>query len=234
MQNWVLRTAALAVGIIGFGYLLVPARVLGIYGVELHSVTETAIVRAAYGGLFVAFALLFALGSQRDALARPALIALATFMSGFGLVTKQGLLYHFASKEELVFEIPPRGGVARRRRDRRGGRRRSVGRRRAGGDHPHLRRALRARARPLPAGDAAGPGLRHPRPHRSRAARAHPSAQREALWRRRAQGARAARREAGSPEARREHSPRPAPAGVLRSPRGDRDRRDEGARREVR
>jgi drug/metabolite transporter superfamily protein YnfA len=85
MQNWVLRTAALAVGIIGFGYLLVPARVLGIYGVELHSVTETAIVRAAYGGLFVAFALLFALGSQRDALARPALIALATFMGGFGL-----------------------------------------------------------------------------------------------------------------------------------------------------
>ena len=80
-----LRSASLGVTIIGLGYLVDPAAVLGIYGVSLQSITEAHIVRSAYGGLFLSFAILFWLGAARAQYTRPALITLLTFMAGFAL-----------------------------------------------------------------------------------------------------------------------------------------------------
>lgn len=85
MRTLVLRSAAVGVGAIGLAYLAVPSRVLAVYGVTLRSVTELAIIRSAYGGLFVSFAVLFELGARRAELARAALAALAVFMGGFAL-----------------------------------------------------------------------------------------------------------------------------------------------------
>ncbi len=85
MRTVVLRSAAVGVGAIGLGYLGLPGVVLGIYGVALQSVSEAAIVRSAYGGVFVAFAVLFELGARHRAYQRPALVALTVFMSGFAL-----------------------------------------------------------------------------------------------------------------------------------------------------
>lgn len=85
MKTWVLRSASLGVGAIGLAYLLALEHVLAFYGERVHSVTEAAIVRSAYGGVFVAFAVLFELGARREGLARAALAALATFMGGFAL-----------------------------------------------------------------------------------------------------------------------------------------------------
>ncbi len=85
MKSLVLRSAAVALGVIGLGYLTMPARVLAFYGVALKSITEANIIRSAYGGVFVAFALLFEIGARRPDRSRTALIALAVFMGGFAL-----------------------------------------------------------------------------------------------------------------------------------------------------
>ena len=44
---------------------------------------EAHLVRAAYGGAFISFGVLFALGAAKPLLSRTALVALLTFMSGF-------------------------------------------------------------------------------------------------------------------------------------------------------
>lgn len=85
MKTWVLRSASIGVGTIGLAYLLALEHVLAVYGETIHSVTEAAILRSAYGGVFVAFAVLFELGARRERLAGAALAALATFMGGFAL-----------------------------------------------------------------------------------------------------------------------------------------------------
>lgn len=79
----VLLSASLGIGIIGLGYLISPQFMYGLYDIDLETINEANMVRAAYGGLFLGFAVLFLLGALRDQFAKPALIALLTFMAGF-------------------------------------------------------------------------------------------------------------------------------------------------------
>ncbi|MES9925741.1 MAG: DUF4345 domain-containing protein [Candidatus Thiodiazotropha endolucinida] len=81
----VLLSASLGIGAIGLGYLVSPQFMYGLYGIGLETVNELNMVRSAYGGLFFGFAILFLLGALRANLAKPALIALLTFMAGFAL-----------------------------------------------------------------------------------------------------------------------------------------------------
>ena len=79
----VLFVAAAEIGLVGLVYLLAPMVLVGANGMTLESVNEYHSTRAAYGGAFVGFGLLFLAGAMQVALRRTALIALATFMSGF-------------------------------------------------------------------------------------------------------------------------------------------------------
>ncbi|MDQ5852195.1 MAG: DUF4345 domain-containing protein [Chloroflexota bacterium] len=79
---FVLLSAAVGIGAIGIGYVLAPQWVYGLYGIGIDSVNEANMVRAAYGGLFVSSALLFALGATNEELTRSALIYLLVFMLG--------------------------------------------------------------------------------------------------------------------------------------------------------
>ncbi len=83
LANLTLASAALGIGAIGLGYLIAPRFMFGLYGIDLQSVNEFNMVRSAYGGLFAAFACLFAAGASRPSLQKPALIGLLTFMAGF-------------------------------------------------------------------------------------------------------------------------------------------------------
>jgi hypothetical protein len=80
---FILLSAALGIGALGIGYMLSPAWMYGLYGIGIESVNEANMVRGAYGGLFVASALLFVLGALHARFTRPALIYLLTFMLGF-------------------------------------------------------------------------------------------------------------------------------------------------------
>jgi uncharacterized membrane protein YjjP (DUF1212 family) len=80
-----LLSAALGIGTIGCGYVIAPQFMFGLYGISLQSVNELNMVRSAYGGLFVGFAVLFLLGAIRPLLSRPAMYALFTFMAGFAV-----------------------------------------------------------------------------------------------------------------------------------------------------
>ncbi len=81
-STFVLLSATVGIGAIGIGYILAPQWVYGLYGIGIESVNEANMVRAAYGGLFVASALLFALGATNEGLTRPALIYLLIFTLG--------------------------------------------------------------------------------------------------------------------------------------------------------
>ncbi len=83
LKSVVLFSASLGIGVIGLGYLLSPQFMYGLYGIDLETVNEANMVRSAYGGLFIGFAILFLLGTLRDQFAKPALIALLTFMASF-------------------------------------------------------------------------------------------------------------------------------------------------------
>ena len=85
LKSVVLLSASLGIGVIGLGYLFSPSTMYGLYGIGLETVNEANMVRSAYGGLFLGFAVLFFLGARRDQFATPALIALLTFMAGFAL-----------------------------------------------------------------------------------------------------------------------------------------------------
>ncbi len=85
LASAVLLLASLGIGVIGLGYLLSPHTMYGLYGIGLETVNEANMVRAAYGGLFLGFAILFLLGGLQDQFTRPALVALLTFMAGFAV-----------------------------------------------------------------------------------------------------------------------------------------------------
>lgn len=85
LRTLVLLSAALGLGLIGLGYLAAPQVMYGLYGIDLETVNEANMVRSAYGGVFLALSVLLALGATKEHFARPALIALLTFMTGFAL-----------------------------------------------------------------------------------------------------------------------------------------------------
>jgi hypothetical protein len=82
-HKFILFSAAMGIGAIGIGYLLAPQWMYSFYGIGIESVNEANMVRAAYGGLFVASALLFVLGATHEGLHIPSLIYLLVFMLGF-------------------------------------------------------------------------------------------------------------------------------------------------------
>ena len=85
MRRIVLALAALEICGVGLVYLAAPATMLAMNGMALAGVNEAHATRAAYGGLFVAFGALFALGAVDARMTRPSLVALATFMVGFAV-----------------------------------------------------------------------------------------------------------------------------------------------------
>lgn len=85
LKSVVLLSASIGIGVIGLGYLISPQFMYGFYGIDLETVNEANMVRSAYGGLFLGFAILFFLGARRYQLATPSLIALLTFMASFAV-----------------------------------------------------------------------------------------------------------------------------------------------------
>ena len=85
MRKIVLALAAFEIFGVGLVYLVSPKTMLAMNGMAMAGVNEAHAARAAYGGLFVAFGVLFALGAFNAKLTRISLVALATFMSGFAL-----------------------------------------------------------------------------------------------------------------------------------------------------
>ncbi len=84
-KKTLLVTAFLAIGFVGIAYLTSADAMYGRYGIEILSVNEYNMVRGAYGGLFLGFAVLFLIGAVDDRLEFPSLVALFTFMLGFAL-----------------------------------------------------------------------------------------------------------------------------------------------------
>jgi hypothetical protein len=80
-----LGSASLGVAAIGIIYLFTPQTFLSIYGIDLRSASETNLYRSGYGGLFLAFAILFALGALGTQHSRTAQLALLTFMGGLAV-----------------------------------------------------------------------------------------------------------------------------------------------------
>ena len=80
-----LGSAALGVAAIGVIYLFTPQTLLSVYGIDLRSASETNLYRSGYGGLFLAFAILFALGALETHHSRTAQLALLTFMGGLAV-----------------------------------------------------------------------------------------------------------------------------------------------------
>ena len=83
LKNAVLLSAALGLGLIGFGYLVSPQLMYSLYGIGLESVNEFNMVRSSYGGQFLGFAVLFLLGATHPHLSKPAIVGLLTFMASF-------------------------------------------------------------------------------------------------------------------------------------------------------
>lgn len=91
LKNLVLITASAGIALIGLGYIVSPDFMLGLYGIEITSVNGLNMIRGAYGGLFIAFSILFLLGVIFPGFSAPSLLALFTFMSGFTLGRFLGL-----------------------------------------------------------------------------------------------------------------------------------------------
>lgn len=85
LNSFVLGSAGAGIAAIGAIYLVAPDLLLNVYGFPLQSVSEANLFRGAYGGVFLAFALLFCAGALREHMARPAQYALLAFMAGFAL-----------------------------------------------------------------------------------------------------------------------------------------------------
>lgn len=73
---------AIVIGSIGLAYLVDPNLLLANYGLSVGEVGMDNMLRSTYGGLFVAMAGLFALGSVKENRRRDALGLLALFMGG--------------------------------------------------------------------------------------------------------------------------------------------------------
>lgn len=82
MNNLILGSASAGTAAIGILYLTIPQTLLTVYGIDLQSASEANLFKAAYGGLFLSFALLFLLGLIHPKYAKTAQIALLTFMGG--------------------------------------------------------------------------------------------------------------------------------------------------------
>jgi len=80
-----LGSASLGVAAIGVIFLFTPQTLLSVYGIDLRSASETNLYRSGYGGLFLAFAILFALGALGTHRSRTAQLALLTFMGGLAV-----------------------------------------------------------------------------------------------------------------------------------------------------
>lgn len=76
----------------GVLYLIAPQMMLDVPAIQLHSVNEFHLVRAAYGGGFLGLAALFGAGVRFRSLETSSLLAIATVLSGFAL----GRLYSIA------------------------------------------------------------------------------------------------------------------------------------------
>jgi hypothetical protein len=85
LNTIVLGSAGAGIAAIGATYLLAPNLLLNVYGFSLQSVSEANLFRGAYGGVFIAFALLVCAGVFKESVATPAQFALLTFMGGFAL-----------------------------------------------------------------------------------------------------------------------------------------------------
>ena len=76
---------ALAIGLIGLGYLWNPNRLLARSELETGSAAMDSMLRSAYGGLFVGMAAIFALGALVPSRTSDALLFTLLFMGGFAL-----------------------------------------------------------------------------------------------------------------------------------------------------
>ena len=82
----ILLSGAVGLGAIGLAYsLAVPAILLPPARKTGKSPTLVGRVRSAYGGLFLGFALFFALGAYKPAYEYAAMLSLLVFMAGFAL-----------------------------------------------------------------------------------------------------------------------------------------------------
>ena len=80
-----LISASLGIGVIGVGYLISPELMYGLYDIEINSINEFNMVRAAYGGLFLSFSVIFFIGAINEKISLLSLVSLFAFMSGFAL-----------------------------------------------------------------------------------------------------------------------------------------------------
>ena len=76
----------------GVVYLIAPQMMLDVPAIQLHSVNEFHLVRAAYGGGFLGLAALFGAGARFQSLEKSSLLGIAAVLSGFAL----GRLYSIA------------------------------------------------------------------------------------------------------------------------------------------
>ena len=92
MTKFTLFGAGLMMLVPGLLYLVAPEIMLSAPAIQLRSVNDHHLVRAAYGGGFLGIAALFLLGAVRPAYARTSLLAVAFLLSGFAF----GRLYSIA------------------------------------------------------------------------------------------------------------------------------------------
>ena len=85
LKDYILLSASAGVGIVGVGYLFSPEFMYSLYDIEILSVNELSMVRSVFGGLFIAFSILFLVGVIFNDLLILSLMGLVTFMSGLAL-----------------------------------------------------------------------------------------------------------------------------------------------------
>ena len=76
---------ALAIGLIGLGYLWSPNRLLARYALETGTPAMDSMLRSAYGGVFLGMAAIFALGALVPSRTGDGLLFTLLFMGGFAL-----------------------------------------------------------------------------------------------------------------------------------------------------
>jgi hypothetical protein len=102
MSRFVLVLNGLVFSMIGLGNLLVPARFLGRFGVELPSAMALAEARAVHGGGYAALAILMGLGLSRPGFRITALRAAAFIMLGLAFGRLLGILVDGATDGSTI------------------------------------------------------------------------------------------------------------------------------------
>ncbi len=82
LSRTVLVLNSIVIGLIGVAYLYDPNLLLANYGLSADGAGMDNMLRSSYGGLFVAMAGIFALGSFSKVRMNDALVLLALFMGG--------------------------------------------------------------------------------------------------------------------------------------------------------